>query len=189
MAEIRSIRDFAPDEEESEERLLIIEDIRDELQGEWVNKVEDSSAIELIDNFLAWETPDNTPEIEEVPVILKRNLMGREGEENYLLTLYPKEERKDGRNAMAFTEDLYSVNLPDNVRGPIGGDRGFCRTSLACIERRLVDRAAYICRGIHHSLCQQAFDERYTADAYTIDCRFGVHSRADGNTGYENIIL
>lgn len=120
IGRIRSIRDFAPGEVEAEERLDIIDEIRESLEGDWVNKIEDSSAKSLVDKFLEWDNPGETAEIDEIPDILKRNLIGREGDDYFLLTLYPKEERKDGKNAMAFTEDLYSVEMPAGVRGPIG---------------------------------------------------------------------
>jgi uncharacterized protein len=120
IGRVRSIRDYSPNEEESEERLELIDDIREALEGNWVNKIEDSSAVNLIEKFLAWDSPGATASIDELPDVLKRNTMGRENEDYFLLTLYPKEERKDGRNAMAFTENLYDIDLPENVRGPIG---------------------------------------------------------------------
>ena len=120
IGRIRSIRDFSPTEEEAEERLELIADIRDALEGDWVYQIEDSSALDLVEKFLAWETPENTTGIDEIPDVLKRSLIGRNNNDYYLMTLYPKKERKDGRNAMAFTDDLYNIDLPENTKGPIG---------------------------------------------------------------------
>jgi predicted RND superfamily exporter protein len=45
-----------------------------------------------------------------------------------LLTIHPRFDRKDGRNAMAFTQELYDLNLPPGVRGPIGETAVFAET-------------------------------------------------------------
>ncbi len=119
IGRIRSIRDFAPVEEDAEERLELIEEIKDILSGSWADKVEDEEYRNIIKKIREWEIPEKCASVDEIPDVLKSSLVGLDSND-YLLTIYPEEERKDGRNAMKFTRDLYALDIPDKVQGPVG---------------------------------------------------------------------
>jgi predicted RND superfamily exporter protein len=120
IGRIRSIRDYAPSEADFEEKLFLIEDIKDQVSGQWTQRIEDADLKAMIADFIAWEPPTAPPTIEEIPNIIKANYVSRNGTGHFLVTVNPSEERKDGRNAMAFTDDLYSVSMDKSVKGPIG---------------------------------------------------------------------
>ncbi len=120
IGRIRSIRDYAPSEADFEEKLFLIEDIKDQVSGKWTQRIEDADLKSMIADFIAWEPPTAPPTIEEIPNIIKANYVSRNGTGHFLVTVNPSEERKDGRNAMAFTDDLYSVSMDKSVKGPIG---------------------------------------------------------------------
>ena len=52
--------------------------------------------------------------------ILSEKLVAQDDSGEYLLGIYPNKERKNGKNAMAFTEELYGLKLPVGVKGPVG---------------------------------------------------------------------
>jgi predicted RND superfamily exporter protein len=116
---INSIRNFAPSRSQFERRLETIAEMRDSLQGRWVRRIDDPDRRELIEDFLAFEPPDNPPHLDEVPVSISRELMARDGS-GALVTVDTDGRSRDGRMAMAFTEDLYEIDLPEGVRGPTG---------------------------------------------------------------------
>ncbi len=120
IGRIRSIRDYAPSEIDFEEKLFLIEDIKEQVSGQWTERIEDKAQKDMIADFLAWETPTAPPSIDEIPDIIKANYVSRNGTGHFLVTVNPSEERKDGRNAMKFTDDLYSVDMDKEIKGPIG---------------------------------------------------------------------
>lgn len=117
---VRSIRDFAPNASEFAERHELLTEMKNLLQGSWTEKLTDSNIVQLIKDFKTWTLPDNAPTIEELPTMISSNLMGIKNSGYYLSTVYPTHERKDGRVAMAFTKELNSLNIPKDVKGPVG---------------------------------------------------------------------
>ena len=120
LGRVRSIRDFTPTEEELEARLAFIEEIREQVQGRWVEKIEDEDKKHLIRDFKEWTVLTKGPAMSEVPQFFRNGYLAKDGSGQILLTIHPRFDRKDGRNAMAFTQELYDLKLPQGVRGPIG---------------------------------------------------------------------
>lgn len=117
---VRSIRDFAPNEVDFAERKDLLNELRDLVSASWTEKLQDTSFKSLIKDFLAWQMPEEAPKVDELPAFISNNLMGANNSGYYLSTVYPSEERKDGRVAMAFTKQLNTLKLPANVKGPVG---------------------------------------------------------------------
>ncbi len=120
IGRIRSIRDYSPSEADYEEKLFLIQDIKEQVSGQWTERIEDESQKEMIADFLSWDPPMEPPSVDEIPDIIKANYVSRNGTGHYLVTVNPSEERKDGRNAIAFTDDLYNVKVSGDIKGPIG---------------------------------------------------------------------
>jgi predicted RND superfamily exporter protein len=49
-----------------------------------------------------------------------QSLVAGEGGKFYLAGIYPNVPRGNGKNAMAFTREMYSIELPATVQGPVG---------------------------------------------------------------------
>ncbi len=128
LGRVRSLRDFAPTEATLKTRLAFIEDIKEQVQGRWVEKIEDEDKKRLIRDFKEWTVLTRGPSISEVPQFFRNGYLAKDGSGQMLLTIHPRFDRKDGRNAMAFTQELYDLKLPPGVRGPIGETAVFAET-------------------------------------------------------------
>ena len=117
---ILSLRELAPDEIRYQERLHLIEEIREILGQRWVRRIEDPDRIRLINDLREFVPPAGPPGVEELPEALVRTLTARDGSGHYLLTVDTEGRPKDGLMAMAFTQDLYEIRFPAGVRGPTG---------------------------------------------------------------------
>lgn len=117
---VRSIRDFAPNDKEFAERMQILNDMKDLVQGSWVDELKDTTLKALIKDFITWNIPNKAPTINELPPLIANNLMGNRNSGYYLSTVYPTEERKDGKVAIAFSKELNSLKIPNGVKGPVG---------------------------------------------------------------------
>lgn len=119
---VRSIRDFAPNEADFTERRNLLTELSGLLEGSWTDKVEDPALKKLLADFKSWQMPDEAPKVDELPSFIASNLKGMNNSGYYLSTVYPTLERKDGRNAMAFSKELYSLKnkMPAGVKGPVG---------------------------------------------------------------------
>jgi predicted RND superfamily exporter protein len=117
---VRSFRDLAPDDEETQERLDLIEEIQEQVQGRWIERIEDPDRKRWIDDLRDWVPVDNAPRMSDLPRIFVDNFTARDGSGEFLVAIYPNVERKHGKNAMAFTQELYDLKLPESVRGPVG---------------------------------------------------------------------
>jgi predicted RND superfamily exporter protein len=117
---INSIRNFAPSRAQFERRVATIREMTETLEGRWVKRIEDPDRIEIIEDFLSFEPPTEPPTLEQVPNSISRELMARDGSGELLVTVDTDGRSRDGRMAMAFTEDIYEITLPDTVRGPTG---------------------------------------------------------------------
>jgi hypothetical protein len=120
LGRVRSIRDFTPGEKELKERLLFLDDIRDQLSGRWVSRIEDPDRRKLVEEFRTWKVPVTPPSLDEIPAAIRRPYQAKDGSGKFLLSVHPAVDRKDGRNAMAFTGELYSIENPEGMTGPIG---------------------------------------------------------------------
>ena len=117
---INSIRNFAPSQAQFDARLGTLDEMRESLQGRWVRKIEDQDRLEMIEDFVAFDPPARPPRLDEVPDTIRRELEARDGSGELLVTVDTDGRSRDGRMAMAFTEDLYDIGLPEGVRGPTG---------------------------------------------------------------------
>jgi hypothetical protein len=120
IGRVRSLRDYAPSASGKEERLMLIEDIKDQLEGKWTRRIEDEGQQELIEDFRRWEVPTSTPLVEEIPGEIRKTLQAKDDSGRFLVTVHPNVDRSDGRNAMAFAEDLYELEEMPGIVGPIG---------------------------------------------------------------------
>jgi uncharacterized protein len=124
IGRVRSLRDFAPDAEDFDLRLELLEEMKEESMGRWVEKIKEEDWKRWVKELRDWTPPTRKPLSAELPVTFKRPLVARDGSGRLLLTLHPNADRKDGRNAMAFTEELYKLKedskIPEGVRGPVG---------------------------------------------------------------------
>lgn len=128
LGRVRSLRDFAPTDKELQARISLIKEIKGQVQGRWVEKIDDEEKKHLIKDFRDWRILARGPAISEVPQFFRNGYTAKDGSGRLLLTIHPRFDRKDGRNAMAFTQELYDLNLPQGIRGPIGETAVFAET-------------------------------------------------------------
>jgi predicted RND superfamily exporter protein len=74
----------------------------------------------IAEDLRSWTAPARQPAIAEIPDVLRAGLVANDNSGRLLASVYTSVERKDGRNAMAFTEELYGLELPPGVAGPVG---------------------------------------------------------------------
>ena len=120
IGRIASIRDFAPGPHELAERLALIADIHEETRAAWVRRIDDADRRRWIEEFNAWEPPATAPTVQQVPASLREPLQASDGSGAWVIGVFPNVPRSDGHNAMAFTRELYGLELPAGVRGPAG---------------------------------------------------------------------
>jgi len=117
---VSSIRDFSPDDRETRDRLDLIDLIKEELEGSWTKRVEDRQILNWIEDLKTWKAVQIQPGINELPPALKNGLMANDNSGRFLLGIYPNVSRRHGKQAMVFTDELYRLEIPENVSGPIG---------------------------------------------------------------------
>ncbi|MFQ5560785.1 MAG: RND family transporter, partial [Nitrospinota bacterium] len=120
IGRLTSIRDFTPKSDEVRKRFELIADIQDQVQGRWTRHIPDDEQKNQVRSLKEWNPPDAAPEIGEIPSILKNRYMTHDDSGRFVLGVYPNVERKNGKNAIAFTEELYETKLPKGVQGPVG---------------------------------------------------------------------
>jgi predicted RND superfamily exporter protein len=120
LGRIRSLRDFSPSPKVRQERFDLIQQIKEQVQGSWTRRVEGEDKIKLIEDLKNWTIKKETPAIEEIPEVIRKSLQSKDGSRKFLITIHPTVQRRDGRNAMSFTEELYGLNIPAGVIGPVG---------------------------------------------------------------------
>lgn len=117
---LQSIRDFAPDTADFLARREMLGEMKDIFSNLPVEQIPDGNIRALIKDFSGRELSDKGPSIHEVPAIISDNLLGNSGSGYYLINVYPRHERKDGRVAMALAKELSAIQMPDGVKGPVG---------------------------------------------------------------------
>jgi len=117
---VSSIRDYAPGDARGEDRLSLVAEIKDQVQGRWVARIDDPDISQWINDIRTWTPPESYPAIGELPPAVKTGVETKEGSGRYLVGVYPSVPRGNGRNAMAFTEELYDLEIPAGVQGPVG---------------------------------------------------------------------
>lgn len=115
-----SIRDFVPSHKDYQNRLLLVKDIKKTIAGRWTRRIKDEQLSKHIEDLKRWEIPDHPPEVENVPIDIISLFTAHEGSGRYIAGIYSKGSRREGREAIAFTKELYALKLPEGTQGPIG---------------------------------------------------------------------
>ena len=105
---------------EAAERRRLLGDLHEALLGRWIRHVQDPTqrrAIESVRDFVA---PAQDPTLADIPDDLRRSVEARDGSGKLIIGVYPSVERKNGKNSMAFADDLRRVQMPKGVQGPTG---------------------------------------------------------------------
>jgi predicted RND superfamily exporter protein len=119
---VTSIRTFAPTIQDRSERVTLIRKIQEELQGNWIRKIKDPLIRDWAEDIRDWPLPEKGPDLHMLPENLLNSLTarGENGQSYYLAGIYPNVSRGNGKNAMAFTREMYNLKLPETVQGPVG---------------------------------------------------------------------
>jgi len=120
LGRIASVRDLAPTDEEAARRGALIDELRGASRRMPLRLITDPNWRRVAEDLRSWTAPARQPTIAEIPAVLRAGLVANDNSGQLLAAVYPSVERKDGRNAMAFTEELYSLELPAGVSGPVG---------------------------------------------------------------------
>ena len=123
IARLTSIRDYSPAPGSSmwNRQFAEITNIKAEFTGNWWKKIKKPERKRWASQIRNWEPPQKTPvPLKIFPKSIIKAYVSRDGSGKLLLGLHPRYDRKDGRNAMAFTSEVYGIKLPAGVRGPIG---------------------------------------------------------------------
>jgi predicted RND superfamily exporter protein len=117
---IRSVRDFCPHDQESAQRLQLISDIKEQVQGRWIQRLDDPEREKWVADLSEWIPPESQPEISELPEVFRQTLITHEQPPRYVIAVYSEHDPRNGKNAMSLTQELYAVEIPEGVRGPCG---------------------------------------------------------------------
>lgn len=117
---IFSARDFAPDRVQASRRLELIAEIAEETAGSWTARIEDPERRRWVKDFNDWVRPARTPRFSDIPTGLKSRLFSKDGSNRFIIGIFPNIERSHGKNAMAFTRELYGIEAPEGLQGPMG---------------------------------------------------------------------
>ncbi len=120
LGRVRSVRTYGPGENEIQKRLGLIKEIQEQLSGRWTRRVKDKDKKDLIENFKKWSIPACRPSMKDIPPLLTKSYMAKDDSGQYIMTIHPYADRKDGEKAMGFTRELYDLKLPQNAKGPVG---------------------------------------------------------------------
>lgn len=116
---MQSIRDFCPDNAETMRRKQWIDEIKEQLQGSWVERVKSEERKKWIDGIRDWMAPGHQAKIEDLPAELRKRLTAND-RNHYIVAVYPDVNPLNGANALAFTKELTKLKISGEVQGPIG---------------------------------------------------------------------
>jgi hypothetical protein len=119
LGRIASIRDVVPTPDDTEHRVALLDQIQRKLRG-FRLLLMGSATRHFAAELRAWDRPPVGPLLEDVPPVVKLGMIARDGSDRFLISVYPSVERRNGKNAMAFTEELYTIPLPASLEGPVG---------------------------------------------------------------------
>ena len=119
---VTSVRTFAPTRKDRLQRAALIGKIQEELQGSWIRKIKDPLIHDWALDIRDWQLPEQGPVLNMLPKNLLNSLTAKneDGKLFYLAGIYPNVSRGNGKNAMAFTREMYNLKLPDSIQGPVG---------------------------------------------------------------------
>lgn len=117
---VSCIRNFSPDEAEMEKRLALIAEIKEQVQGPWIKRIKNPDLLKWIEDIREWSPPEETPGFQDIPESIRKRLFAIDGSDRFLFGVYPNISRRNGLEAMAFTKELYDLEIPSEVLGPVG---------------------------------------------------------------------
>ncbi len=120
IGSVVSVRDFAPGPQEWQSRRALVSELQDRLSAAWTRRVKDPQKQRWIQDLRAFVPPEEPPAPEDLPPELRRRVAPRDESGGWTLAVNTAGRPRDGRMAMAFTEALYALPMPDGVRGPTG---------------------------------------------------------------------
>ncbi|NIM16778.1 MAG: MMPL family transporter [Candidatus Aminicenantes bacterium] len=115
-----SILEICPDNNEFQERLDLIDEIKEVIAGRWINRVEDEDYKKWISDMRGWIPPPHQPKPDDLPKDIRNRFSSQTHPDHYIIPVYIKGDKQKGKNAMAFADELYNVKAPDNTIGPFG---------------------------------------------------------------------
>lgn len=120
LNKVTSIRDYAPNQLEFEKRLELLAEIRATLQGSWYKKIDSPEIRSWIEDFRGWRPPARAATLVELPEAITQYYLSRDDSQQYLIGLYPSGSRRNGKEVLAFQEELEGTELPKTLQGPVG---------------------------------------------------------------------
>jgi len=115
-----SIRELCPDNTEFQKRLDLIAQIKEAISGRWIDRVEDLDYKKWIDDMRSWNPPDSHPQVEELPQNVRQRFSSKSHPNYYIIPIYIKGDKQKGHNAIAFTDQLNQLPVPERTIGPFG---------------------------------------------------------------------
>ncbi len=119
IEKFHGIRDLCPGKGEYKNRLDWIAEIQDVVKGRWINRVEDKDYKKWIEDIRQWSPPERGARLEDLPEHV-RNRFASHVPDHYLVPVYIEGEKQKGKNAMAFTNELFELPAPKGTIGPFG---------------------------------------------------------------------
>jgi predicted RND superfamily exporter protein len=120
IGRVASVRDFAPNEAETQLRRDAIDQIQEMLRRRWVGRIENPERVRVIEDVRDFEMPDSLPTVEDLPESVLQDMITRDNSGAYILGLHALGPGKDGVITMRFTRELYDLPRPDGILGPTG---------------------------------------------------------------------
>ena len=115
-----SVRDFAPGPEEWARRRRLLAELQERLSARWADRIQDARKRRWIEDLRAFTPPDAPLSPQDLPPEILRRVATRDGSGGWTLAVNTASRPRDGQTAMAFTEALYALPMPEGVRGPTG---------------------------------------------------------------------
>jgi predicted RND superfamily exporter protein len=82
--------------------------------------LEDPDKRQWIKSLRDWSPPAIPLEMDSIPDTLLRNFQAKDDSGRFLIAIYPNGERKNGKISMAFTRELFDLQLHPDLSGPLG---------------------------------------------------------------------
>ncbi len=115
-----SIRSLSPDEQETQARLSLIAEIKESVSGRWIRRVDDPDYQKLISEIRDWDPPPRSPDFGELPETFTYRLISQRYADYYIVPVYIRGKKQNGKDAAAFANELYDLEISSEVIGPFG---------------------------------------------------------------------
>ena len=120
VLKFESIRNLSPDERGTQKRLSLIAEIKDSVGGRWVDKVDDPDYRKLILDIRNWDPPPQASDFMGLPETFTYKLVSHRYPNHYIVFVYIKGKKQNGKDATAFANELYNLKTSPDVIGPFG---------------------------------------------------------------------